>query len=135
MTWCDDVVLTWKRKTWTNGRLSHDPIRGCHVAGKKITMTTRDQILKKIKSLAGPPNLADHAKLGHILTVGILDRATAKIGGATCYMNTYITTKKSQKGEAHEFDPETSSPFNAFIFTPKPTGQRPMLVSMPTKMT
>jgi hypothetical protein len=105
------------------------------VAGNKSTMIARDQILKKIKRLAGLPNLKDDAKLGHVLTIGILDRSTTKIGETPFHYIHIYYNELNQKGEAHGFDPQTSSPYYAFTFMPKPTCQRPLLLSMPTKIT
>jgi hypothetical protein len=52
------------------------PIRGCHMAGEKCSMTVREKNWKK-NSLAGPPNLVDHAKLGHRLHCWDMDSAIA----------------------------------------------------------
>jgi hypothetical protein len=100
---------------------------GCHVAGGKCTRTSQNQILKKNEKIG--------AKSGHDITVESMDSATAKIGGENYYIKIYVTTNQTQKGEACEFDPETSYPFYAFIFTPKPTCQGPLLLSTPMEIT
>jgi hypothetical protein len=44
-------------------------------------------------------------------------------------LNLYIATIQTQKGEAREFDPGTSSPICALTNMPKPIGHRPYIVT------
>jgi hypothetical protein len=46
------------------------------MAGEKFSMTVHEKNWKK-NSLAGPPNLVDHAKLGHRLHCWDMDSAIA----------------------------------------------------------
>jgi hypothetical protein len=110
-------------------RPPHGPIIGCHMAGRKCSKIVHEKILKKILSLAGPPNLADHAKLGPKLNRWDMDSSITNYSKQTiCYI--YILQQyKTQKGEACGFDPGTSSPICALIIPPKPTGHRPYIVT------
>jgi hypothetical protein len=57
-------------------------------------MTTRNQILKKIK-------IGGSAKSGHIIVIGIVDSATTKVGREMYYI--YITNKRKPKGGGPRF--------------------------------